>query len=446
MDEATWHRLRPYFDPIEPATEELYVERTDSAWEALWRSRQSEDPKAALLVGPQATGKSSELLHLARRLSTEKDAPLVCLLPLWRQYDTTELDAAKVLFLVGIAILRLGSKTDQPPKTLKTELEKAYTDAVQLERGGPKLDMNKLLGGLALLASKAVDSGATAIFTLFGTASKALSGVGMLSLPGESKKLKANDPRALRMAELVKECVIWSRSQLGGARIAMFVDGLDKLGTNDRDPYFGSTVLAQPRSSGFQVIYAAPLSTYRGIEETELGDQFDFLPVGNFRVFADRAPHDPRGPGFERMREIVARRLLAAGVKPDAAIEGGLESDAVKDAIVASGGIPRFLIRILKSAFLNAVRSDPKTNAATAEDIGNAIHREETNIVRRISESDMPDVLPILREVLQSCNAPRTHARMLIRKNIVLVYENHYDWYRPSPLLDEFLGDSWRGA
>lgn len=444
MDKQTYLRLSPWFDPIEPAPRELYVERTDSAWSALEESRLAPNPRAALLVGPQATGKSTELLYLARRLAEEADPPLIGVLPLWRQYDTTELDAAKVLFLVAVAVLRLAEA--KPSTDVVRELVDAYDELVALDRSGPRLDIAKLLTNLALLTSAAIDGGASMLFSLLGATGEALSGADKLSLPGRSQALEANDPRMVRMANALESCVKWARGQLGGVPIAMFVDGLDKLADPDStDPYFGSAALARPRCAGFQVIYAAPLSTYRGLEERKLEDEFDFLPVGNFRIFRDRAPHDATGPGFARMREIVERRLNAAKLPAETVIEGGLDSPALAAAIRASGGIPRFLIKMLDRALRGAVlHPAAHTPAATAVHIDDAIHREAQSLVRRLEGH--PEALPILREVLETCQPPREHASFLIRENLVLMYQNRFDWYRPSPLLDEYLGAKGLGS
>lgn len=438
MERPTYLRLSPWFDPIEPAPKELYVERTDSAWSALEESRLAPKPRPALLVGPQATGKSTELLHLALRLHAERDPPVVGVLPLWRQYDTTELDAAKVLFLVAIAVLRLASV--KPPRDVVNPLVEAYDEAVGPTPDGPKLDTNKLLSSLAVLASTAVDGGASMLFSLIGATSKALSNVEKLSLPGPSRRLTANDPGIVRIANALEQCVRWTRAQYGGAPIAMFVDGLDKLSDPESSAgHLGIAALANPRVEGFQVIYAAPLSTHRGLEERRLSDDFDFLPVGNFRIFRDRAPRHMSGPGFARMLEIVERRFTAAAIDPSQAIEGGLASPALANAIRASGGVPRFLIKILDKAFRTATRHPAaSTAAATADHIEDAILHESQSLVRRL-QGDPRATVPILCEVLRTCNPPREFASFLIRENLVLTYQNRFDWYRPSPLLDEYL-------
>lgn len=437
-------QLIPHFDPkLTVGDDALYVERQDSPLRCFQETRVDAMPRPGLLVGAFGSGKSTELLRLARAVAAEPDPPLVGLVPLREQCEVDELTAPQVLFLIGLAALRLAP--GRPPAAHLTRLERAYRGIVH-EGDELSIDSGKLLDQLIVVGGgllKSLQPGLVPLANLGRGLASGLRGLPQLAIPGRGRLLQAKDPPAEALALAVEEAVAWVQSQYGGqdyARMALFVDGLDKLRLQEKvDEVFDSPILARPRVRGLQVVHSAPISLYYGVRGQALKDEFAFLPIGNFRVFRHEPAGAPDPDGFRRMREVFRRRFAAAGLSPETVVAGGLEPGGPLDVLIrTSGGVTRLIIRLFGEAMrYGCVGDRASIDRLEVDDIAAVVTREEQDMARALSLHQ--ELLPALLECWRTGKAPERGAPVLLFHNLVLCYRNEFDWFRPAPALDRYL-------
>ena len=430
MNEALLTRLQSSFDGLAPATTEHYVSREDDPLDRFRRTRLGGTKRHCLLTGATGTGKSTALASYADVVAAEPDPPLTYLLRLQDGFTPEELTAAQVLFLVGLADLKIGDGA--APTQLRRKLKNAYKSIVD---GGADIDLAVLLAKLAppvaALTAKAGAPGTAVAIAAAGATASALRGVKRFPLPGRGQTLRSNDSAAVNLGEVVNECIDWVKSHYEDAPVAFFVDGLDRLDPERMKGVFGSGILELPAAP---VLYTAPLSVRYNMEGQAL-DAFQDLPLGNFRVF-DQKPDGARNAGgFTAMRRLLERRFEAAGVEPSLALEGGLDGDLVGDLIELSGGIARTLILTCETLFRHSVLDDgdgPVDRAVFTAAV--------TELERDMSTRLEPGHVPAVIESWATRQRPQgVGSDKLLFLNFVLSHPNDFPWYRPNPLLLRFL-------
>lgn len=436
MDPVNARALAPYIDPKQVADGELYVDRVDSPRQAFWEATVLGEATHCLLIGATGSGKSSELLRLAREVAVHEDPPIIALLRLQDQCNPEALSPAQVLFLIGVMALRV----HDPGRTrtrLLADLRSAYLQIVH-PSGTAEVDVSDLIGRLALyLAGPATKLAPAAGMALgaSGTLLKAVHKSPTIALPGRGRSLAANDPAVTRLADAVNACIDAARSAYARAPLMLFVDGLDKVDMTQTESMFGSDILARPNCT---VIYTAPLTLRYSLLGTASDPWFKTLTLGNFRVFT----HDPDGQrdptGFAAMRGLLDRRIHAAGLAAEQVFEDGLAEGGLVDRLIeASGGITRTFILLCDAA----LRRGLVGNHAQRPRLG---EQEVDSVIRDFEQRTVTRLRPEHYEPLLDCWESRArpsgaHGDELLFGNLVHCYANDWPWYRPTPLVLRFL-------
>lgn len=444
MDRELIQKLLPWVDPLRPTIPDLYVARSAGAADprrGLAKARINDSVRPCLLIGATGSGKSAELLRLALERAREPGGPVVVLLRLQDQCSPEQLSAGQVCFLLALSALKVPGLTI--PHELERQLLDAYFGAID-DRPASRSGWNfqEIFDSLAIGVSDVQGVNATgATRARLDEPAQLIpwtKGLRNLPLPGPGLKLGSNDVAATRLASAVNRAIQWA-SHAVGRPIELFVDGLDRLDMSNVPEMFGSGVLNLVTA---QVLYTAPIAIRYEAEGTQLEKLFDLLDVGNFAIFQRAAKDVPDGAhderGFAAMRRILERRLQAADLLPDAVFEGGLSAGGPADRLIeASGGLPDLLIRLwdnaLRSAWLDAADGRPPLNP---DDMDASIREIAQRYIHRLD--------PRLEEpVLETWNTgnrpPITDANRLLHNNLILCYPNGFEWFRPLPLLLDWL-------
>lgn len=432
-------QLAPYLDPKQVADASLYIERHDCAQEDFDLAMVRPEPAHCLLIGATGSGKSTELLRLARHASNYEDPPVVALVRLQDQCVPEQLSPPQVLFLLGVASLRLAAPDGRPDNTLVQSLRRAYQRIIE-PSGAVDVDVAELLGNLAMaVGGKAakLDPTVGIAIAAAGATGKSLRGVKKLSLPGRGASLGANDPAVTSLAEAVNDCVEAARKALQGAPLALFVDGLDKLEIDQVEPFFASGILAVPDCT---VVYTAPLALRHGLEGQAADWWSKTLTLGNFRVFLPEpdGAHDPQG--FEPMRKLLAVRIERAGLQPEQVFEDGLRPGGQADRLIEmSGGITRTFVHLCESALRRGLIGEARERACLGEaEVDRAIADAERRSVMRLRQEHIEP----LRQCWSTQRRPSgEEGDRLLFYNLAHCYMNGFPWYRPTPLVLRYLAE-----
>lgn len=167
MPSLTWQEVYERFDPEEPAPPEWHADRAQNPahWILTALDRPNRRPKV-LLTGTTGTGKSTELMRVARARA-QKGAEFVVVLDVHKHFwqvvgDATAVERVsswEVCFLVGMALIRaskerLGIELDT---ALVRQLSDAWRDLARAALPStPQIDVMKLARSMTLVASSAV--------------------------------------------------------------------------------------------------------------------------------------------------------------------------------------------------------------------------------------------------------------------------------------------------
>ncbi|MCB9765919.1 MAG: hypothetical protein H6739_39460 [Alphaproteobacteria bacterium] len=409
--------LLPWLDHKRPAEVALYVPRHDNTDDEFDEALGLGGVVHGLLCGATGSGKSTELRRLASRAGALDHDAVVALLRLEDQCVPQALSAPQVLFLIGVMGLHLAAAKGLDAPREREDLAYAYEDII--DATSTRVQVDALVRDLRpQIIGEMPPSEAPP-----------------LALPGHGRALEVNDPAVLRLAGTVNRCLTLGRRSRGGAPITLFVDGLDKLDEPDRiEEVFGSGILALAEAS---VIYAAPIALRHGLMGQASDAWFQLLVLGNFCVFQPEPDGAENPEGLVSMREVLRRRVHAAGLTPEQVFEGGLTPGGIADELIAaSGGITRSLIRIVEAAVRRGVVRHPEREALTAEEVSYAISAQERRTLERLRPEHHE---PLLRcwETRDAPGGPEGEA--LLFGNLAHCYANGFPWYRPTPLVLRFL-------
>lgn len=437
MNRAHAIALAPFLDPKRVADQDLYVDREDSPRQAFLEATVLGEPTHCLLIGATGSGKSTELLRLAREVALYEDPPLVAFVRLQDQCSPEALTPAQVLFLIGVMALRLVDPVGVPPAKLVGELRDAYAHIVA-PHDGASIDVADLSGRLAMyLAGPAarIDPTTGLLLGASGTLLQAVKKAPTIALPGRGRTLAANDPAVTRLAAAVNACIEEVRSTYADAPLMLFVDGLDKLDMLQSGAMFSSDILARPTCT---VIYTAPISLRFNLVGTMSEPWFKTLTLGNFRVFSHLRDGQRDRTGFSAMRRLLARRIEAAGLTLEQVFEDGLAPDGLVDRLIdASGGIARSFILMCDAALRRGlVGAHAERATLTEHEVASVIHDFEQRTVTRLK----PEHYDALLRCWETQSRPEgDYGEELLFTNLVHCYANDWPWYRPTPLVLRFL-------
>ncbi|MBN2133750.1 MAG: hypothetical protein JW741_29885 [Sedimentisphaerales bacterium] len=219
------------------------------------------------------------------------------------------------------------------------------------------------------------------------------------------------------------------------AGLAIIVDDLDKLSPDERGRDRRSvaerlfiTRHAQLTAFRCHMICTIPIALAYSCKEGEIASLYGLtappvVPMTKV-IGADGKKHTP---GFQKFRDIIARRLNGA----DAGDKEVFATAAVRDKIIEySGGQPRFLVTLLRDCL---VEGDLPISKLTLDSVA----RKATHSYARQLREEHWEVIEQVRKThkLTRTTANDAFCMELLASRAVLQYLNKEEWYGLNPLL-----------
>lgn len=434
IDVQTWKHLYNVFNPAKRLgydQQALYVNRPGSVAERIAQvlDLQVEDNGKWVICGSMGSGKSSELVHLAKLL--ENTHTVVALDLLQSVTTINSIQPSEVLFAIGAGAVQVAQDDigyDVPDK-LVNDFLKAFEGLLRKDRD---VDVRQLLlQGVARFANVAapgsgavVDGAAKAAVGALDTKTQ----IGAARLGGLTRPVREGETDFEKLRVTVDNILADLRVQ---RRLVILVDGLDKIDREEsiRDLFATNRILAMPLA---QVVYSAPIDLMLGPLWQAAGAVFSRERLTNVLVHRPTVSgiepqEDEIARGRATMEDVVRRRLQSHGLEIDDAFDPG----ALDVFVEASGGLLRDLIHLVRRSILATLLNEGSTiGLATAEAALVELRKEfEITLTTQSVEE--------LRHV-RKYGEPRgvdKHIRDLFLGGYILPYSNGGSWFEPHPIL-----------
>ena len=433
----TWKQVYAAFDPtmrVEFDDGDLYVGRPGAVAQSIVDDlRLGLDPLGKWVVcGAMGSGKSSEIVQLARLLS---DSHAVIGLDLPRSVARVDrLAPAEVLYLIGLAAIRAARDLWKHDISTETVAELHASFSPLLNESAREINPGEVLQGVALLTAHAL--GSSTMVAVTGVAARAAAGLvpGKLkfargtTLGGSARPMKDGDPDLERLQAAVDGVL---------AEIAIYrppvvlVDGLDKIQELRpiRDLFSGSQLLSLPHAP---VVYTGPITLMLATEWQQVAGRVHRARLTNVISRRPDPPHisvdDVKiAAGVAALEEVVAYRLRRLSLVPDDIFSAG----SLARLIAASGGLLRDLIQLVNRAIRWCLRHDSGEITAQAVDEALIELRREYEIT--LNGKRVEELIYVARNGEPSGNGD-VSAELLLG-GYVLPYANGRVWFAPHAIL-----------
>lgn len=336
--EINWTRIQNVFDSgplVGPTLEPCYIEREHSPVEAMALTlRPDRLPQKLLFSGQQGSGKTSALVRLAHRLSSDY---LVVWIDLHASMDLWQFSILDLLLAIGGGAYKVahqaGLEVDARPwQDIVGALSTLVAEV--LKEPGYHLDSDGLLNNLIC----AVGDPDTPLDLA-------------TDMPTQRFSLGLSQVRLepLRVGTVLRELVGRVNTILvevqarAGRPTLLIVDGMDKMDMPVvKEVFEYGTALADLRS---RTLYTIPYAFYRTF--TFAGqEQFDLRELPNIKLHSRGHSDQRHEPGYAFMRQVMAARLALLGLN----VEDIIDDPALDALIQGSGGVLRGLMRLFKVA------------------------------------------------------------------------------------------------
>jgi len=368
-----------------------------------------------VLAGHDGSGKSTELLRLKQRLEAGSKSFFVVYFEGGEELDLNDVDFLDILIVIikqMAAQLKDRAAIDLKPGYFQDRwqrLKEFFTSEISFKSVDLEVGMMKLAG----VIKDSPDSRAK---------------IRSLLEPDTNNWLAAaNDVISQAVQGLMRQ---------GKAGLLVVIDDLDKLivrehvGTGcNTDEYLFVNRAAQLTAFNCHVVYSMPLSLAYSHHEPAVKSKFGgSVPVVPMTRVAGRPPNrKPYLAGVRKFREIIARRLKAAGAKQTDVFVSAKVRD---DLIALSGGQPKELMALVRDAIVtHGVPIDQRS-----------LQRAKTNGQREYARQLRLEHWPILDEIRRSGTFGRTREneplfRELLASRAILQYVNKQEWYGLNPMV-----------
>ena len=376
--------------------------------------RLSAKPTFQLLAGHIGSGKSTELRRVQKELESVKDRFFTVFCQVLEDIDPSDADFPDVL----LAIMRQVAR--QFRERLGIELKPGYFK----QRWG---ELKELLGSEVNLESLELETGLGKFTAAIKSSPTTRDRIRKALEPTTDSLIgAANDVLGEAVAHAAKK---------GYAGIVIIADDLDKLSVLHQPEMGGSvaerlflTRHAQLTAFRCPVICTIPISLAYSCKEQEMANLYGMMAppvVPMTKIFE----HDGKkhGPGFDKFRAIISRRLQQAGVEE----KDVFASNAVRDkAIEYSGGQPRVLITLIRDSL---VEGDLPLSKATVDTVAKkATH----SYARQLREEHWKIIEHVRKTHVLKRTADNDALCMdLLANRAILQYLNDKEWYGLNPLL-----------
>jgi energy-coupling factor transporter ATP-binding protein EcfA2 len=428
LDKPTWKQLYNLFNPterLEYNQQDLYVSRPGSVAEriASLLSLRVEPTGKWIVCGSMGSGKSTELVHLARILENEHSVvALDVVRSLRADILINEVQASEILFAIGAGAVQMAREDlgHEVPENLVDALTDAFLGLLKESKG---MDPAKLLQGVARFTANLAVPGGSGVGAAIAAADVATGVLG-----GLTRSVKEGNAELERLRIAVDDVL---DNVSARRKLVVLVDGLDKIDDEGRirDLFVNSRILTMPRTS---VVYTAPIDLMLGpLWDTATGvfrsERLTNVVVNEPGLAGVKVTDETLRRGRETMTDMVAARLRHVGLSLDDVFEEG----SLDAFVTASGGLVRDLVRFVREAVLAALMNDqPRIGVSTAETVITEQRKEfeialDTRIVTELQH---------VREKGEASSSEK-HVRELFHGGYVLPYSNGRVWYEPRPIL-----------
>ena len=397
-----------------------------SCIDSLQRLIYLKDETRQLFTGFPGTGKTTELRRLEVRLNEAKDLPTYALYIDFEDYldRYTPVSITDVLRVLAYcldreAILSEGKDPETEPGYLKRFFEFLSQTDFELSKIG-----FKAYGAELMLELKNNPS--------FRQRAEAQLKVRFQQFAKEAESYMVQSVVRIRAARHVH-------------RLVVIADGLEKftpLREEDRGAIEASVESVFVQHAGLlalpcHVIYTFPL--WLRFRAAELGALYEGQPAVLPMVKIADQSGAPYPTGVKKLEDLVARRL-----KGLARVFGKDPSETLLPIILASGGYPRDLLRMIRQILIDA-RTFPIT-PQVAQRVIDELTQQYAFVVRGTN-------LPLLKEIGTTHKLPQADAEQvasfgrLLERWLVLAYRNGEEWYdlhplvRRAPIVRAYLDD-----
>lgn len=431
--EAFWRAVHEAFDPIVPVTDPALRAEREPRYNPLLeldrRLRLPILPMCYGVAGGVGSGKSTELLAAAARLT---DDALVVLVDLWQHFETSVRDPGaldhlqpwELLGLLGLGVLRAGSERfGHAWGDERDELGRAMQAFRAQEPGGPKFDVARLTGGLAVLAGGSVAGVAKVGLDLLKATADASAWNWPIGLRDRTRS-SDQEPQVRRVLDATNRIIEALRSTYR-RKLVLVVDGLDRVRVpaTFEDLFVESSLL---RELSCDVVVSTELSlVHRYRSRLRITKTFELTNIPVAR------PEDPStvGAGTAFFRDLTQRRLGALGIPAPA--------DALPPALVdrlawCSGGRLRdFMSLVRELAIQGLIHRVGAIPPEIADGVIDDLRREKEGGLNTSEIAELQKVLDDPHHRLPGGEV----ALGLLDKHLLLAYPNESTWYLPHPAL-----------
>lgn len=414
MRATTLEQVLRFFDPREPLTGSLldtwFVPRAGSPRRRLKISLtlQQEEPQKILLVGHRGSGKSTELNKLAAEIN-----------------DTFEVIGFNVLDTTG----RTNMAYEDLMLSISTQVTQRCVDqhligrplSEPLRAGWEDVRdwWRRLVAGLEFRAPAAEAEIGVQLNMLLGQVEV---GARQSSITREALKYQINQ----QMPELIRRLnwVIAQSEAAGGRKLLIVVEGLDKVDLETAVDIFRdhAPTITAPKAD---MIYTFPIALRHSDHYNTIRLSFPevcFLP----NVWTRYAHGTPDARGHATLRALALARMEPQLIDPA----------ALHLLVQANGGIPVWLVFLMRTAALYALERDEHADQISLADAQHAIRELRREVMVPLTSRDL--------EVLRARHRDRrltndADEQRLLYNGSLIDYTNGEPWCDAHPVLWRLL-------
>lgn len=435
-----WKQLYAVFNPaqrLELADADLFVERPGAVATKIARSLKLEPSGKWVVCGSMGSGKSSELAHLGGLL--QHDFAVVGLDLPNTVASVDRLQAAEVLFLIGVAAIRAASELWD--HAISEPATRRLVDALTplLAPTSFELQPSEFLQGVALFVGNVVAPGVSAVAGALGGAARAAGGTLKKTLQprrpsplnGITRPVQEGEPDLIHLQEAVEGVL----DEIAAVRAPIvLVDGLDKIQDigSIRRLFSSSRILALPRRP---IVYTGPISLMLATEWQAASGHFRRERLTNVVV---RPPSLPGvditaskiEAGRAALHQVVEKRLALVGLAPS-----DVFADGCLDLLIqSSGGVLRNLILVIRYTVEGAFQDSlPQISREIAEEAVSSWRRDYEITMNTMRRQELVHVLE------HGEPSGRDPSLELLLNGYILPYSNGKIWFEPHPVLRDGL-------
>jgi len=401
-----------YFDPKKPLTDhqldDWFVERAGQARELLKISLTLQDElQKILFVGHRGSGKSTELNKLAEEI---EDQYHVISFDTLNLTGRTNLEYEDLMLSISTQVMRSCIQEGLVERPLSEPLVRRWEELRDW--------WHRVVAGLEFQPSPAEAEVKMQLNMLLGQVE-----LGARQSSIARDELKAQISR--QMPELIRN-LNWviSEAEENGKRLLIIIEGLDKIDLDSAASIFRdhAPTITAPKAT---MIYTFPVALRHSDHANTIRLSFSGLHfLSNMATRQADGTENPQG--VASLREVVLARM-----EPQL-----IESAALDLLVQANGGIPVWLVFLMRTAALYALARDTAAVQITVADAHNAIKDLRRDILLSLTRHDL-DVLRARHADRQLTND--ADEQRLLYNGSLIEYSNGELWCDAHPALWSIL-------